>query len=140
MLPSLDLSARVPLSLQPDWPVVRHAMLRSVYAGLLVLVMLLPANFVAFALFATLCHGTAIAGLHYAAQHHVAGYWVASPAGPLPAAPIVWWAAAAWEVLFWASCGSAVVVFVLWVVRFVAGRLAVHSERVQRQEQRTQAA
>lgn len=132
MLPALDLSAHVRAAFRRDWSGVRHALLRSTYAGLLMLVMLLPANFVAFALFATLCHGTALAGYQYAAQRHLAGYWVASPAGRFTVLPVVWWASAAWEVLFWASCGSAVVVFALWAGRAVAGRLVVRSRQMQR--------
>jgi hypothetical protein len=140
MLPSVDLSARVPTTFQLDWLGLRHALARSVYAGLLVLVMLLPANFVAFALFATLCRGTALAGLQFAAQHRLSGYWVASAAGGLPVQPIVWWASAAWEVLLWASCASAVLVFVLWAIRFVAGRLGGRALRTHHLGAHTRAA
>jgi hypothetical protein len=129
MLPSIDMSPHLPAVVQPDWLGFRHALLRSAYAVLLVLVMMLPANFVAFALFSTLFHGNATGGVQFAALHHVAGYWLGTAAAALSVEPLVWWAAALWEVLFWASCAAAVTVMVLWSVRAVAGKVSAHARR-----------
>jgi hypothetical protein len=132
MLPTVDLSPRLSALLQPDWLGFRHALLRSIYAGLLVLVMLLPANFVAFALFSTLFNGSAFGGMHFAATHHLSGYWVGTEADANTVLPLIWWAAAAWEVLFMASCASALTILVLWIVRALAGKLTVHAQRLSR--------
>jgi hypothetical protein len=132
MLPTLDLSPRMSALFQPDWLGLRYALLRSLYAGLLILVMLLPANFVAYALFSTLFSGSAFGGMHFAATHHLSGYWVGTAADADSVAPLIWWAAAAWEVLFLASCASAVTIAVLWTVRALAGKLTVHAQRLSR--------
>ena len=133
MVPSLDLSPRVAALLQSNWLGFRHALLRSLYAVLLVLVMLLPANFVAVALASTLFHGSAIGGIQFAATHHVNGYWLGTATEADSVAPLIWWADAAWEVLFWASCASALTVVVLWTVRTFAGKkLTVHAHRLTR--------
>jgi hypothetical protein len=111
-------------SARTDWPGYRMAMARSAYAALLVLVMLLPANFIAAALSAAICHGDALLGARYADQHHLAGYWVAGTIGATEVTAGTWWAAALFESLFWASCVSGVLIFVLWIGRLVALRLS----------------
>jgi hypothetical protein len=129
MLPAFELSPRVSALIRPDWQGIRQALLRSIYATLLILVMLLPANFVAYALFSTLFRGNATGGVKYAALHHLGGYWVGSSASALAVGPLVWWAALTWEVLFWASCLSALAVLLLWSVRAVASKVARRAQQ-----------
>lgn len=132
MLPTFALPARLASLIQPDWLGYRHALLRSGYAFLLALVMLLPANFVAYALSATLFHGGAFGGMQFAAAHHMSGFWLGTAAAADPVAPLVWWAAAGWEILFWASCLSGLTVFILWTARALAGQLAIRAHRLPR--------
>lgn len=105
------------------WRGYRHAFLRSLYALLLVLVLLLPANFIAYALSYSTTGGSAIQGLVYAWTHHLAGYFVAAQGQASAVGAAYWWAGAVWEVLLWLSCASAVVLLVLWAVRLVLARL-----------------
>lgn len=123
MSPTTDVQARHAALSRVDWPGYRHALARTLYALLLVLVMLLPANFVAYALCSTLYHGGALAGARYAAGHHLGGYWMGSDAGATHVGATMWWMAAIWESLFWASCAAALVVFVLWIGRGLAARV-----------------
>lgn len=116
-----------------DWRRHLYIMAQTTYAVLLILLMLLPANFIANALTMALSHGDALAGARYAAAHHLAGYWLASGHGAIPASAGLWWIAATWECLFWASCASAILLVALWLVRATfervhAGR-AAHSRR-----------
>jgi hypothetical protein len=116
-----------------DWRRHLYIAAQTTYAVLLVLLMLLPANFIANALTMVLSHGDALAGARYAATHHLAGYWLAASHGAIPASPGVWWIAATWECLFWASCGSAIILVALWLVRAAFERVhavrASHSRR-----------
>jgi hypothetical protein len=104
-----------------DWPGYGQALLRSAYALVLLLVTLLPANFVAYALLTTLYHGSALAGLEYALGHRHAGYWIGTQAHAAPAGAALWWLAATTESLFWVGCASALLLFALWMARFAAG-------------------
>jgi hypothetical protein len=123
LLPATDAHPRPLATARIDWPGYRHALARTLYALLLALVMLLPANFVAYALCTTIYHGGALSGARFAAVHHLAGYWMGTDAEHAPVGALMWWAAAVWECLFWISCASAVVIFVLWLVRLLVDRL-----------------
>ena len=115
------LPAIAPHASGRDWEGYGHAALHTAYALLVALTMLLPANFVAFALTTTLAHGGALAGARYAAAHHLVGYWMAADSTATPVGAGLWWASAAWECLFWASCASALLLCLLWVARAVLG-------------------
>lgn len=130
MLPTFALPSRIAAFVQPDWLGYRHALVRSAYACLLVLVMLLPANFVAYALFSTLFHGGAFSGMQFAATHHMSGFWLGTESTADRVAPQIWWAAAIWEALFWASCASALTVLCLWLMRALAGRLTNRAHHI----------
>lgn len=106
-----------------DWRGYRHALLRSLYALLLTLLLLLPANFIAYALSLSTNGGSALQGLGYALAHHLTGYYVLSSAGARAIGAAEWWAAAVWACLFWLSCASALLLFTLWAVRAVLVRL-----------------
>lgn len=107
-----------------DWPGYRHALLRTLYALLMFLLMLWPANFIAYAISYSTNGGSAIQGLSYAIGHHFAGYYVAAGGHASAVGAATWWASVVWEALFWLSCASAVVLLVLWSVRVVLARLA----------------
>lgn len=109
-----------------DWRGYRHALLRSLYALLLTLLLLLPANFIAYAISLSTNGGSALQGLAYALAHHLMGYYVMSSAGVLVIGAAEWWAAVVWECLFWLSCLSALLLFSLWIVRALLARLVPH--------------
>lgn len=111
-----------------DWRRHLYIAAQTSYAVLLVLLMLLPANFIANALTMVLSHGDALSGARYAAAHHLAGYWLASTHGPIAATAGLWWIAATWECLFWASCASAIILVALWLARTTIER--VHAIRI----------
>lgn len=106
-----------------DWRGYRHALLRSLYALLLILLLLLPANFIAYALSLTTNGGSALQGLGYALAHHLSGYYVLSTTGARAIGAAEWWTAAVWTCLFWLSCASALLLFTLWAARAVLARL-----------------
>ncbi len=107
-----------------DWLGYRYALLRTFYALLLILLLLLPANFIAYALSYSTTGGSAVQGLGYAMSHHLAGYYVAAGGRASEVGAATWWAGAAWEVLLWLSVASAVLLLVLWAARMVLARLA----------------
>lgn len=123
MLPTSDTRPLFSERLSIDWRGYRHALASTVYALLLVLVMLLPANFVAFALCTTLYHGGALEGARFAAVHRISGYWMGADVGATQVGAVMWWVAALCEALFWASCASAIIVFALWIGRAATERL-----------------
>ncbi len=107
-----------------NWSGYRHALARTVYAVLLVLVMLLPANFIAAMIATSVYHGDAILGARYALTHHLAGYYWVIVGGKVTAVTAgAWWATAVWEGLFWASCASGLALFGLWLGRSIVLRL-----------------
>ena len=112
-----------------DWRGYRHALLRSLYALLLILLLLLPANFIAYALSLSTNGGSALQGLGYALAHHLTGHYVLSATGALAIGAAEWWAAIVWECLFWLSCTSALLLFTLWALRAVLARLAPRLRR-----------
>lgn len=131
------VQSRLAALARADWAGYRHALSRTFYALLLVLVLLLPANFVAYALCATIYRGGALAGALYASSHHLTGYWMGSDSGATAVGAVMWWMAAVWEALFWASCGAALVIFVLWMVRGLATRTRARSAHISRGPSRT---
>jgi hypothetical protein len=137
MIPTTGAPARRAAPSRPDWRGYRYALARTLYAFLLVLVMLLPANFVAYALCTALYHGDALTGALYAFGHHLPGYWVGSDSSVIPVGASVWWMAAVWESLFWASCAAALVVFALWLGCWLAARSRARLFPIARRPSRT---
>lgn len=115
-----------------DWGEVRYALIHTMYAVLLVLVMLLPANFVAYALCSTLYHGGALGGAHFAAVHHLNGYWLGTGDSAIEVGALLWWMAAVWEWLFWASCASGLLLCALWAARLTIERINAHLRAARR--------
>ena len=116
---------RAPALPHLDWLGYSHALLRSAYALLLILVMLLPANFVAYAICLTLYRNEVAASAHTAGQH-LSGNWLLYPDVAFSAGTPLWGLATFWGVLFWASCLSAVITFALWSVRALVQHLPRH--------------
>jgi hypothetical protein len=125
MLPSAATRLHTPTLPRADWPGYRTALLRSAYALLLVLVMLLPANFVAYAICVALYHGGAFSGARFALSHHLTGYWLGGASYAVPVEAVLWWVAAACEVLFWISCVSGLVIAGLWVLRGLIEQIGI---------------
>jgi hypothetical protein len=123
MLSATEAQPYVSSARRMDWGEVRYALIHTMYALLLVLVMLLPANFVAYALCSTLYHGGALGGASYAAAHHLGGYWLGTSDSAIEVGAPLWWMAATWEWLFWASCTSGLLLCVLWALRLVIERV-----------------
>jgi hypothetical protein len=111
------------IATRTKWSGYRHALARTAYAVLLVLVMLLPANFIAAMIATSVYHGDALLGARYAITHHLAGYWVIVGEKATAVTAGAWWATAVWEGLFWASCASGLALVGLWLGRSVVLRL-----------------
>jgi hypothetical protein len=126
MLSATEAQPYVSAAGRIDWGEIRYALIHTMYALLLVLVMLLPANFVAYALCSTLYHGGALGGAHYAAVHHLSGYWLGTSDSAMEVGALLWWMAAIWEWLFWASCASGLLLFVLWAARLTVEQVNAH--------------
>ena len=107
----------------PDWVGYRHALLQSLYALPVLLTLLLPANFIAYALSVSTNGGSALGGIKYGLDHHLAGHFVTSAGHATMIDALAWWAGAIWEGLFWLSCAGAVALFALWVGRVALVRL-----------------
>jgi hypothetical protein len=123
MFQATSVPTSLAASARKDWSGYRHALARTFYAVLLVLVVLLPANFIAAMLSISLYHGDAFLGAQYAAAHHLAGFWVVTGNRATAVEAGAWWAAAVWEGLFWASCVSALTLAGLWLGRAIALRV-----------------
>jgi hypothetical protein len=123
MLQATSTPIPVSTATRTDWTGFRHALARTLYALLLVLVMLLPANFIAAALATSMNHGDAFVGARYAAAHHLAGFWVVVGGKATAVTAGAWWATAVWEGLFWASCASGLALVGLWLGRALALRM-----------------
>lgn len=123
MLQATSTPISLSTTTRTDWSGYWHALARTLYALLLVLVMLLPANFIAAALATSMNHGDALVGARYAAAHHLAGFWVAVGGRATAVTAGAWWATAVWEALFWASCVSGLTLVGLWLGRAVALRM-----------------
>ncbi len=111
------------ITTRTKWSGYRHALARTLYAGLLVLVMLLPANFIAAMIATSVYHGDALLGAHYATMHHLAGYWMLVGEQATAVTAGAWWATAVWETLFGASCASGLALVGLWLGRSIVLRL-----------------
>jgi hypothetical protein len=122
---------------EANWRSYRYAVHHTLYALLITLVLLLPANFVAYTLSLALHIGSALRGLRFAAAHHLAGYWIAAGGTATPVTAGLWWLSAVWECLFWASCASAIALFILWIARLVTERVAARSAPVRMRQQGT---
>ena len=103
--------------------------LRQLYGGLVLMVLLLPAN--SFAYFVSLATngGSALQGIGYTFGHHVSGWYVTALGHRTAVWAVAWWAEALWEGLFWVGCASAVLLFALWVGRALWLRRATEPAR-----------